>query len=140
MSRGRIAPGQAQHIEKMATRYAEALRATGTRRVDVRVVRHTIYVDGAGYRLREIKAMTRQLEDRQPGRGWARARNFMGDDRFHFFAGGARCLCGRWQESDLFSEREDRRPIISADARDCVAKWQQRFEPTRRIYERPLAA
>jgi hypothetical protein len=68
--------------------------------------------------------------------GWALPKNIF-DQRYHFLDGEEQCLCGKYFDFELFSQIEERRPIISADARDCVAKWQERFEPTRRIYRRP---
>lgn len=74
--------------------------------------------------------------NRQPKIGWALPRNFR-YIRYHFYAGGRDCLCGAFLEAELFGERQNRRPIIQADARDCVAEWQRKFEPEQRIYQRP---
>ena len=72
-------------------------------------------------------------------RGWSLPRNMSGS-RYHFFDGSTHCLCGRWLESELLNDFEDRRPIICADAKDCVARWQNRFEPTRRTFVRGRVA
>jgi hypothetical protein len=61
----------ARTVEEIAASYTNALLATGTRRINVRVIDKAIFIDGTRYNVNSVVEMTKTLRERRNARGYA---------------------------------------------------------------------
>lgn len=97
--------------------YRDGLNAIGIAIVELRRVVNL----GVDAKLKEL-GIVLGPDGLRRTRGWRLPKN-ISSNRYHYYAGGEYCLCGRWKESELNKAGEERNPEPHVDASACVNFW-----------------